>query len=84
MYCHRPNGPTGDFVLFRRLCSSIFTGVCLCECCVGCMFFIMYSVGSFVSVEDTFKQVLERMKAERANMPRMIIYGGTLVFVLTF
>ena len=38
---------------------------------------IMYSVGSFVSVEDTFKPVVDRLRTERTNMPPMIIYGRT-------
>ena len=38
---------------------------------------IMYSVGSFVSVEDTFKPVVDRLRRERTKMPRMIIYGRT-------
>lgn len=36
---------------------------------------IMYSVKAFESVADTFKPVVERLKLERTNMPRMIIYG---------
>ena len=38
---------------------------------------IMYSVGAFVSVEATFKPIAERLKSERTNMPRTIIYGRT-------
>ena len=37
----------------------------------------MFTVGSYVSVEDTFKPVVVRLKVERCHMPRMIIYGRT-------
>lgn len=36
---------------------------------------IMYSVKAFESVANTFKPIIERLKLERTNMPRMIIYG---------
>ena len=36
---------------------------------------LMYSVKAFESIQDTFKPVVERLKAERTAMPRMIIYG---------
>ena len=36
---------------------------------------MMYSVSKFETVSTTFKPVVERLKLERAKMPRMIIYG---------
>ena len=36
---------------------------------------MMYSVSKFETVSTTFKPVDERLKLERAKMPRMIIYG---------
>ena len=36
---------------------------------------MMYSVSKFEAIPTTFKPVVERLKAVRAKMPRMIIYG---------
>ena len=36
---------------------------------------MMYSVSKFEATPTTFKSVVERLKAERTKMPRMIIYG---------
>ena len=36
---------------------------------------MMYSVGKFEAIPSTFKAVVERLKAERTKMPRMIVYG---------
>ena len=38
---------------------------------------IMYSVGSFESVEVSFKPLAERLKSDRTNIPQTIIYGRT-------
>lgn len=37
----------------------------------------MFTIGSFVSVKETFKPIVEKLKEEREKMPRMIIYGRT-------
>ena len=36
---------------------------------------MMYSVSTLVSVEETLKPVVDRLRKERTAMPRMIIYG---------
>ena len=36
---------------------------------------MMYSISKLEAIPTTFKPVVERLKAERAKMPRMIIYG---------
>lgn len=38
---------------------------------------IMYSVGKFVSVEETLSPIIEKIKRERFLFPRMLIYGRT-------
>ena len=38
---------------------------------------IMYSVGKFVSVEETLSPIVEKNKKERRSFPRMVIYGRT-------
>ena len=34
---------------------------------------IMYVVGNFISISETFSPLLERLKVERQSMPRMIV-----------
>ena len=36
---------------------------------------IALSVGQFVSIDESFKRVVERLQIERARMPRMLIYA---------
>ena len=35
---------------------------------------IMYAVAKFVSVQDSFRRTVERLRRERSEFPRMIIY----------
>ena len=38
---------------------------------------IMYVIGNFISISETFSPLLERLKVERQSMPRMIVYCRT-------
>ena len=36
---------------------------------------IIYSVGQFTSIQETFKPLVKRLRKEKCAFPRMTIYG---------